>query len=80
MKKDKCFNCENRGTDFLGYTICDSCKKGLRLFTEKTVAKYVNKYSKLTYENDIKDRLVSMENVYIKQRIKLLDILEKISK
>ena len=76
--ENKCFNCDNIGTELFGFTICNSCKKGLRLFTDKTIKKHIEKYSKSGYEKDVKDKLALLENVYIKQKIKLLDILDKL--
>lgn len=75
---DECFNCGEPGHKFYGYTVCDSCKKELRLFTDKTVGKYVEKYSESEYREEIKERLSLVEKDFIKKRIKLLDILDKI--
>ena len=74
----KCFNCDNIGTEFFGFTICDSCKKDLKLFTNKTIKKHSKTFTKSGYEKDVKGKLALLENVYIKQKIKLLDILEKL--
>ena len=73
-----CFNCDNIGTDFFGFTICNSCKKDLKLFTNKTIEKHSKTFTKSGYEKDVKRKLALLENVYIKQKIKLLDILDKL--
>ena len=76
--KNKCFNCDNTGSDLFGFTICNSCKKDLRLFTDKTIENHIKKFSKKGYEKDVNDKLALLENVYIKKKIKLLDILDKL--
>lgn len=75
---DKCFNCNTTGTDFFGFKICASCKKKLRLFTDKTVAEHIRKFTKSGYQKDVQEKLALLESDYIKKKIKLLDILQKI--
>lgn len=76
-----CFNCGEEGENLHGYIICDECKTGLRLFSEKSVKKYMTQYHNekyKTYEEEIKYRLDFIEKDHIKKEIKLLDILDKI--
>lgn len=75
-----CFNCHENGTEFYGFIVCDTCKKELRLFTDKTVERHNKKITKGAYQKEVKDRLALLENVYIKKKIKLLDLLAKIEK
>lgn len=51
--KHTCFNCNKNGTELYGYTICNSCKKDLRLFTKGTVKKYIEKFSKKVYQKNV---------------------------
>ena len=78
MMNNQCFNCDKKGIDFFGFTICDACKKDLRLFTDKTIEKHVAQYTKSGYEKDLKGKLASLESTYIKQKVKLLDILSRL--
>ena len=71
----KCFNCENKGNEFYGFIVCDTCIKDLRLFTDDTVEKHKKKFSPTAYKKDVEDKLAVLENVYIKKKIKPLDIL-----
>ena len=72
----KCILCGSEGSLLHGYVICDGCKNNLRLFSEETVKKQMSKYK--GYEKEIKRRLEYIEKDYIKKKIKLLDVLEKI--
>lgn len=75
---DKCFNCDNKGTEFYDEIICNTCKSKLKLFKEETVKKYSTKFTKPVYKKEIKDKLLLLEKDFIKKKIKLLDILSKI--
>ncbi len=78
----ECFNCGKQGINLHGYIICDTCKSKLRLFTDKTIKKYISIYDNEksgSYEEEIKYRLDFIEKDHIKKKIKLLDILDKIS-
>jgi len=73
-----CFQCGNKGANMYGYTICDSCKSKLKLFTDETIRKHIALYRKPTkdrsYEEEIRFRLDFVEKDYIRKRIKLLHI------
>ena len=71
-----------------GYPICSSCIPKLKLFTSKTVDRYVAEFnaaktqdpSHPTYAEDVDHHLQELERLYINKRIKLLDIREKLGK
>ena len=69
-----CFKCGEKGKRFYGYTICDSCKTKLRLFTEKTI----EKYDSPTFKKEVSFKLEQLEKDYISKKIKLLNILEQL--
>jgi hypothetical protein len=76
-----CFQCGKQGADMYGYTICDSCKSKLGLFTDETIKKHITLYNfskNQSYENEILDRLSFIDKDYIKKKIKLLHILERL--
>jgi len=75
---NKCFNCGQNGSPLFEFIVCDSCKKALRLFTNKTIEMHVEKFTKPAYRKELSDRLIALDKTYIKKRIKILDILEKI--
>lgn len=83
MKTEKtCSLCGAKGTEVYGYTICESCKAKLGLFTDETIkkqiARYENSAKKRSYEEEIDYRLDFIEKDYIKKKIKLLHIQEKL--
>ena len=77
-----CFQCGNKGIDMYGYIICDSCKAKLGLFTDETIKKHIILYKsplkRRTYEEEINYRLDFINKDYIKKRIKLLHIQERL--
>ncbi len=78
---DSCILCGEEGTDLYGYTICDSCKKKLKLSKDETIKKHIALYDLKkdhSYQDEIKNRLVLIENDYIKKKIKLLHIQERL--
>lgn len=74
---EKCFNCDNNGKNMFGYSICDSCKSKLRLFTNKTIKKYYSENPE-NFPKEIQRRLDFIDKDYIKKRIKLLHIQEQL--
>lgn len=78
-----CFQCGKAGTDLYGFTICGSCKSKLGLFTDDTIKKHISIYKKSSknhsYEEEIQDRLIFIEKDYVKKRIKLLHIQERLT-
>ena len=78
---NKCVLCDEEGKEFYGYTICDSCILGLRLFKDETIKKYRDSYdckNGPAYESEIDYRLDYLEKDYIKKRIKLLHINDRL--
>jgi len=81
----KCFQCgktDNSCTELFGYIICDSCKSKLGLFTDKTIKKHIMHYQQSkdrSYEEEIHFRLDYLDKDYIKKRIKLLYIQERLN-
>jgi len=76
-----CFNCGGNGVNMYGYTICGICKSKLRLPKNETIKKHTiiyKKSKKISYEEKVQTTLVSLEKDYIKKRIKLLYIQEKL--
>ncbi|RAJ11507.1 hypothetical protein [Arenibacter echinorum] len=70
----KCFNCDKNGKNMYGYSICDSCRSKLRLFTKDTIKKYSENPE--NFPKEIQRRLDFLDKNYIKKRIKLLHIQE----
>ena len=79
----KCFNCgSDANSQLYGMQICSFCESDLRLFTDETITRQKKEYRNsdryASYEEEISDRLVLMEKDYLKKRIKLLHILERL--
>lgn len=78
LKKSKlCFLCNNNGIYYHGYFICNSCKSKLKLFTDASIRKYISRNP--SFEKEITKRLDYLDMDYIKKRIKLLNIKERIN-
>lgn len=63
--------------DLYDYTICNSCKSDLRLFADKSIKRFMTKNKDL--EKEMKGRLEFLDKDYIKKRIKLLHVLERMA-
>jgi hypothetical protein len=79
----KCFNCDsNADAQIYGIPVCNSCESDLRLFTDDTINRQKMEYkgSKkyATYQEEISDRLILLKRDYLKKKIKLLHILERL--
>lgn len=79
----KCFNCSSEtGNILYGVAICKSCVTDLRLFTDDTIARQDAEYRPSEKYNSLKaeviDRLVIMEKDYLKKRLKLLHMLDRL--
>ena len=72
-----CFNCGKKGKDKYDYTICDPCKTKLKLLSDETIKKY-NSLDPKEFSAEIQRRLDFVEKDYIKKRIKLLHIQERL--
>lgn len=70
-------------SEMYGIPICNSCKSGLRLFSEETINRQSKEYKSskkyADYKSEISDRLVILEKDYTKKKIKLLYILEQLN-
>jgi len=71
----KCFQCRKNGKSLYGYMVCDSCKSKLRLFTDESIRR-INESQDLAKE--MNRRLEILDNDYIKKRIKILHILDRL--
>ena len=85
-KKSKtCFRCEKDCADLemYGYFVCQQCKSKLGLFRDETIKKYVlsDKFgSKASFVKEIQRRLDFVDKDYIRKRIKLLHVQERLKK
>jgi hypothetical protein len=81
---NSCFECGDKATDMFGYMICDSCKSKLGLFTDETIKKHISLYEttkkKRSYKEEINYRIDFIEKDYIKKKIKLLYIKDRLEK
>ena len=87
--KASCFKCaEPMKTEntLLGYPICQTCERRLVLMQDKTVLKHKNIFDaarKLddnlpSYLENVEEALQQLERDYIRKRIKLLHIKERL--
>ncbi len=78
--KNLCFQCGSQGKDLCGFTVCDSCKSKLGLFTDETIKKHIALYKAKgrSYEAEIARRLDFIEKDFAKKKIKLLHIQERL--
>jgi hypothetical protein len=79
----KCFNCSAETTNQrYQITICPACEQDLRLFTDETIARQKAEYKPsekyAAYDDEITDRLAFIEKDYLKKKIKLLHVLERL--
>jgi flagellar motility protein MotE (MotC chaperone) len=79
----KCFNCgAETSNQRYEITICPACEQDLRLFTDETIARQKAEYKTsekyAAYGDEIADRLVFLEKDYLKKKIKLLHVLERL--
>jgi hypothetical protein len=83
-KRASCFNCgESRNeklTKVYGYIICHECKSNLGLFKDETIAGHITKKykTKAAYAKEVAYRLNFIEKDFIKKKIKLLHILDRL--
>lgn len=79
----KCFNCgAETSNQRYEITICPACEQDLRLFTDETIVRQKAEYKPseeyATYNDEIADRLVFLEKDYLKKKMKLLHVLERL--
>lgn len=85
-----CFHCKTQNTknisNLYGFEVCSDCMPKLGLLTDNTIQKHVLAYRKAqldvpenpSYKEEVDFRLASMEQDYIKKRLKLLHIQARI--
>ncbi len=79
----KCFNCNSiSDAEIYGISICNLCKSDLRLFTDETISRQKMEYQSsekyASYQDEIAGRLLILERDYLKKRIKLLYVLDRL--
>jgi len=86
----RCFQCSYTNpkeiSNLYGYDVCHSCKLKMGLLKDNTLRKHISSYEKVretvpenpTYKEEVDYRLSFMEENYIRQRIKLLHIQERL--
>ena len=79
----KCFMCSSSAdTELYGIPVCNACKAELRLFSDNTILRQARDYrgfdAYASYHNEVFDRLQLLEVDYLKKRIKLLHILDRL--
>jgi hypothetical protein len=76
-----CFACGAEAEEMYGYLICEKCKSKLGLFTDDTIKRNTQEFmdsSRHSYLDEINRRLDIMDKDYIKKRIKLLHIKDRL--
>jgi len=77
----QCFQCGKPGIDMFGFKICKSCKSRLGLLTDETIMKHMTHFNSSephSYLDEVNDKILFLENDYIRKRIKLLHIRKRI--
>ena len=78
---DSCFNCGSKGEELYEYIVCEDCKSKFKLFTDFKILNYVAEYDEdedHTFKEEMEYRLDFIHKEYIKKRIKLLHILDRL--
>jgi len=82
----RCFNCQNTNTDEIfevyGYHVCIACKPKLGFYQDSTIRKHIRTFEnekqivpeKLSYREEVDQRLKFGEASYLRKRLKLLHI------
>jgi len=83
MKQKVCCQCEAHGqmSNLYGYSFCDRCQSKLGLHSDKTILRNADSYDQsnpISYEEEVVHRLQIMEKDFVKKRVKLLHILERL--
>ena len=68
-------------SNLYGYYFCDRCQSKLGLHSDKTILKNADSYDQskpISYEDEVIRRLQFMEKDFVKKRVKLLHILERL--
>ena len=83
MKPRVCCQCESRGgtVNLYDYHFCAECESSLKLHSKETIlknSKSCNLPEPFTYGDEVAERLQTMEKDFIKKKVKLLHILERL--
>ncbi len=71
-----------------GYLVCEPCKSKLGLLKDETIQRHVASFDKArkksskkpAYEEEIRNRLGFLEKDYVRKRIKLLHVVERLKR
>ena len=80
---DSCFDCNSKDTiDLYGYKICKSCKSKLLMYKDETIKKWIAEFKPTAEYKTLSDQIAAKldlgEKKYIKQKIKLLGIQDRL--
>lgn len=81
MSRMNCFECGGAGETMHGYVICEACKSKLGLFTDEKIHEHMMRYAEegKSYADEIRFRLDAVEKDYIKKKLKLLYIQDRLT-
>jgi hypothetical protein len=79
-------NSKNEVELLFDYPVCGKCKKRMGLFQDATIKKYYLEFEQglkdgtkdISFEGEMKRRLDYIEKDYIKKKIKLLHVLDRL--
>ena len=89
-KAKACVLCEETDKDKLselhGFSVCKGCESVLGLLKDETIKRHIETYdkakkkspNKATFEQEIRNRLEFLYKDYVKKKIKLLHIIERL--
>jgi|GEM_PF-1258016 len=78
-----CSQCgsESKLTNLYGFVFCARCESKLGLHSDKTILKNADAYTtskEISYEEEVVERLQKMEKSFVKAKVKLMHILERL--
>ena len=84
MNENVCSQCEATGKleNLYGFYFCARCESKLGLYTDKTILKNAQKFAAAnptSCEEEVVRRLQRMERDFVKTKVKLLHILERLT-
>lgn len=82
---ESCFNCGAKTNyKMFDYVICEDCFQKLRLFNDETIKRQNAEFKSTdlaeTYVDELARRIEFLEKDYLKKKIKLLYIKDRLSK
>ena len=83
MNGKTCSQCESERQleNLYGFYFCRRCLKKLALHSDKTILKNADQFDQnkpISYEEEVTHRLQQMDKNYIKTKVKLMHILERL--